>query len=218
MTDDVNTNEKQFDKTIELSLADVKDLVDEYGVLKLRDVKAGSHFIAKIVAPVECREYQWGGKTNITHKLAVEYSHKELEDKAPFNVQVGERAALRLITKHPNDSYVGKYAFFSNTAFNGLLVQFINPMEKYVDNTKDIFKLKPTAQTVVDKPKPSFPAAKSTAQPEAFILSSIEQVRIKEIIGRLGEAVTQEQMIVELVTKHAIPEIRAVSIAKYLYA
>lgn len=124
----------EFEKTKELSVDEVKEIIDDrFGLqIKLKDVEPNHHIILKILKPIEKGSYDFGGETKQTYKIFCEYKPKNIE---PVNltVQVGENAAKRLEEKFPEESYVGKYAFFSRTSFEGKFPQFINPMNSYTE-------------------------------------------------------------------------------------
>ncbi len=142
-------NKKAFEKTVHLSDEEIKEIYnDEYGKLTLQDVKAGHHIVMKILAPVIRGEYKQGNEMKPTQKFKCQYKPKGCE-LFELLVQVGAGAADRLVKKYPDDSYVGMYAFFSRTSFEGKFPQFINPMQGYNEqqDKEDLFTKK------ADKPE-----------------------------------------------------------------
>ncbi len=148
MAKEKTDKKNEFTKTKELSAEEVKGIMNtDYGPqLKLQDVKVNHHIIMKIIAPVEVDEYEHGGETKKSHKLWCTYKPKGCEG-FDLKVQAGEGAVTRLQEKFPGDSYVGKYAFFSRTQFEGRYPQFINPLDKYTEHKDKDELFKKTADS-----------------------------------------------------------------------
>lgn len=151
----------KMESTKELPIDDVKDILDTtYGIkLKLNDVKDGHHIVMKILEPVTSKEYdseqedEEGNKLkNTVYTVKCHYKPKGY-DPFDLTIQVGENAVKRLQEKYSDDSYVGKYAFFSRTKYKGGYPQFINPIDNYNEpvDKADLFKKKVT-EPVKDKP------------------------------------------------------------------
>lgn len=149
---------KEFEKTKQLTDEEVRDIINtDYGAqLKLKDVKAGHNIVMKITGAVVEGEYEFGGATKKTYNLPCEYKPKEC-DKFDLKVQVGENAVKRLLDKYPEDKYVGMYAFFSRTAYDGHYPQFINPIPNYTGNAdkSDLFTKKSSTDDTAKGDSPS---------------------------------------------------------------
>jgi len=149
---------KEFNKTKHMSIDDVKAIINtEFGAqIKIQDVKVNHHIIMKILEPVTVGEYLHAGEPKKTHRFRCHYKPKGCEG-FDLTVQVGEGAVTKLIEKFPNNAYVGMYAFFSRTQYQGMYPQFINPIKQY-DEPKDkdeLFKPKETTDTPQNTEKPS---------------------------------------------------------------
>lgn len=142
----------EFEKTKELTQDELMNVINtDYGVkLKMNDVKAGHHVLMKILAPVAIKSYAYGGAEKQSHNIKCFYESPEIEG-FELLVQVGEGAAERLKERYPNDSYVGMYAFFSRTLYQGNYPQFINPIPDYSKpkNKDELFAKKATAKETI---------------------------------------------------------------------
>lgn len=119
--------ENTFEKTTDLPLEKVVELIDDYGLLKLSKAPVGFHIIAKILEPVKSTVVGEGTDDEFTVlKVKVEYEPKGYEP-AVFEIQVGEGAVKRMTDKFKDDSYVGMQAFFKRSKFAGKYPQHINP-------------------------------------------------------------------------------------------
>ena len=117
---------KEFPKSKFLNFGEIKKLTNEYLTIKLHDMEVGSAFTAKIVGEPEVKEFDQG-KINL---LPIEYKAKELSEPVSLKVQAGDGAIKKLNEKNPDKSYIGKWAVFSKTKFEGKFPQFINVMKK----------------------------------------------------------------------------------------
>ena len=128
----VEVEDKGYVKTKELSVDEIKKIIStEYGTkIVLKDIKAGSHMIMKILEPVNKIGYDYGGTPQVKYLFKCKYKGRGIK---PFElqVQVGENAVKRLEEKYPNDSYVDMYCFFSRTKYGDGYPQFINPIKGY---------------------------------------------------------------------------------------
>ena len=206
-------NNEGFERTEELSLQDVMDAVNEYGVLKLNSIKPKKHFIAKITAPVRVIEREGAdGEVVIRHFLDVEYKKPELAGKASFSVQVGQNAIARLIDKRKGHSYTGMYAFFSRTSYKGTYPQFVNPVENFQQFDKDeAFKLKEEKKEPL---KAQVITQKIGSRPTP--LNSIETEKVeglKKAVAEKGVKLSSEDWVV-LLCDNGFAEVRARTIAE----
>lgn len=137
----MTTNKQQ---TTKISTAQIGELINEYGTLKISDLPPNSHFIAKIIAPIQVKEITEEpkpGQEPIVRKVygvTVEYTDPDYEP-VQFKIQAGEGAVLRMQEKFPNDSYVDKNAYFSRTKYGSVYPQFINPFEGDLNVSKPTF-------------------------------------------------------------------------------
>lgn len=132
-------------QTTKISTHEIGELINNYGTMKLSAIPANSHFVAKLIEKVQTREIteppkKPGDDPVIKHiySVQVEYSDPEYEP-VQFKLQVGEGAAKRMLEKYPDESYVGKNAYFSKTKYGAVYPQFINPFEGELNAGKPAF-------------------------------------------------------------------------------
>lgn len=205
------TEEKkqEFKKTIELSVDQVREIIDtQYGVkLKMNDIPTDHRIILKILEPVKENKYTMGEEEKISYSLWCEYKPAGC-DSFELEVQAGEGCVKRLQEKYPKDSYVNMYAMFSRTSYQGKYPQFINPMKKYQErkDVDELFqeKVSKKKQAVAGSPvnlepfaefKKTYDAAlkKNGKEPNAIhmlgsYIGSIEKERTAELLKLCNEA------------------------------
>lgn len=131
----------EMEKTVELPIEKLTELIDDFGMMKLSKAPVGFHIIAKILEPIEVKVIGEGTEDEFTvHTVLVEYEPKGYEP-AQFKIQVGESAVTRMKAKFPDDKYVGMNAFFKRSKFGGKYPQHINP---FVANTDGQFRGRPS--------------------------------------------------------------------------
>lgn len=147
--------ENNFEKTTDLPLEKVAELIDDYGLLKLSKVPVGFHIIAKILKPFETKIINEGTDDEFAvNTVEVEYEPKGYEP-AQFKMQVGEGPIKRVMEKFPDNKYVGMHAFFKRSKFGGKFPQHINPFvqsEGSGPGSKPTF-VKKKGQTGIVEPK-----------------------------------------------------------------
>lgn len=229
MTEETANNEQVFAKTTEAGLEEVKELVSEWGRIRLSDLKVGKHLILKVLEPIYHKDsVDEKGEVTVRHFVKCEYKHVKLEGRPQFEVQVGPSCAARLQDKWPDQSYVGLYAYFTRTSYQGTYPQHINPIKDYVDVDKEeMFKLKAgdTGVTVPDKPAVGNADLSSITPDKAptvpFLLNSLEQGKIndiKEAIVKQGKRELASLSVEEwlkVLSKNGFTEIRAGELAKH---
>lgn len=119
---------QEFKKTKEMSADQVREIIGtKYGIkLKMNDIPSDHNIVMKILKPVDIETHE---KIKF-HNILCEYEPKGCEEFEVM-VQAGENCIKRLQEKFPNESYVGMYAFFSRTSYQGKNPQFINPIKNY---------------------------------------------------------------------------------------
>lgn len=121
----------EYNKNKTINIEQLVEYMDDYGTLKLDALPAtpdvGSvFFVTKITGEVIIKELtgDYAGKKN--YKIPVVIESPDYEP-LHFNVQVGEKAVLRMMEKNPENSYVGLACSFTKSLFKGNKVQFIHP-------------------------------------------------------------------------------------------
>jgi len=137
-------------KTVMVSTDKLGELIDDFGTLKLSNLPANTHFVAKIIEAVSIKEVESHGLT--IYSLMVEY-HDPAYEPVQFKVQIGEGAAQRLNDKFPEQAYVGMNAYFSKTKYGLRYPQFVNPFVGTTETKKPAFVKKSGGVSPMAKPK-----------------------------------------------------------------
>ena len=151
------SEENTFDKTTDISIDKLGELIDDYGTMKLSKAPVGVHLVAKIIEPIKTQIINEGTEEEfVVNKVKVQYEPKGYE-AVEFIIQVGTGPVKRLIEKHPDDSYVGMLAYFKRTKYQGKYPQHINVFEQKQGDgpmQKPVF-LKKKNSTGIQAPAPT---------------------------------------------------------------
>lgn len=187
------TEQKPFAKTVPLTDAEMKSIlkVDQFGVrLTLKDVVVGKHIIMKIEGPVVANNYKQGEKDRTNYSLLARYYPQGNPDGFELKVQIGKGAVDLLNKRWPDNTYVGKMAFFKQSLYQGQYPQFVTPFEGKARVAPKLDDLFGSAES--EEESPEIPL---DAKPNPFIVQatvSFDQLIQKGDIMALIESCVQQ--------------------------
>ena len=133
----------QYEKSTLLETKEVFDMINkDYSNLRLNDLPAPTHFVAKIIDKVIITEKEVDGQVKQYISFSVEYKGKN-NDYEPmrFKVRVSPRCYEKFVEKYKDKEYVDKYAFFKKSMFQNKHVQSVYIIENYQEsNTISLVK------------------------------------------------------------------------------